>query len=46
MTPEQRAEWQTFCTTPEAQDELMRAWARQARKNNATKHYEQWKDGR
>jgi hypothetical protein len=30
MNAQQRAEWQAFCTTPEAQDELMRAWAEDA----------------
>lgn len=27
MSAQQRAEWSQFCTTPEQQDELMRAWA-------------------
>jgi len=27
MNAQQRAEWMQFCTSPEAQDELMRAWA-------------------
>lgn len=30
MNAQQRAEWMQFCTSPDSQDELMRAWAEDA----------------
>lgn len=31
MNAQQRAEWMQFCTSPETQDELMRAWANETK---------------